>query len=85
MYLSVNEEEKLRHPYYQIAELPTDKLRIELATWTRLELIDWLCWNDRNGIYRDEEALDEVGVILDKPFAISIIVKQISEGDGRLE
>jgi hypothetical protein len=80
MYTSISEEEKLRHPNYQIMELSKKELQIKLNSWTRLELIDWLCWNDRNGIYKDEDALPETGVILDKTEAISIITRQISEG-----
>jgi hypothetical protein len=79
MYSSISEEEKLRHPYYKIMELSREDLQVELNSWTRLELIDWLSWNDRNGIYRDEEALSEIGVILDKPEAITIIMRQILE------
>jgi hypothetical protein len=26
---------------------------------TREELIDWLCWNDPNGIYTDEDSIRE--------------------------
>lgn len=26
-----------------------------LTTWTRQDMIDWLCWNDRNGIWTDED------------------------------
>ncbi len=85
MYSSRSEEEKLRHPYYQIMELSTPKLKSKLSTWTRLELIDWLCWNDRNGVYKDEDSLLEMGNILGKTEAISIIIRQISDGDGRLE
>jgi len=50
-----------------------------LNTWSRLELIDWLCWNDRNGIYRDEDSLSEIGNILGKVEAIEITSRQILE------
>lgn len=73
------EIEKLRHPYYQIMELEKEELLIKLNTWSRLELIDWLCWNDRNGIYRDEESLSEVGNVLGKVEAIEIMSRQILE------
>ncbi|PIB33684.1 hypothetical protein BFP78_05380 [Gaetbulibacter sp. 5U11] len=85
MNFNQDEERKFWNPYYQIMELSTKELKDELLKWTRLELIDWLIWNDSNGIYRDEDALSEIGVILQKPEAISIIVRQISEGDERLE
>ena len=77
MYTSISETEKLRHPYYQIMELKNKQLQIELNIWSRLELIDWLCWNDKNGIYRDEDSLSEMGDILGKEEAIEIVVRQI--------
>lgn len=73
------EIEKLRHPYYQIMELEKEELLIKLNTWSRLELIDWLCWNDRNGIYRDEDSLSEIGNVLGKEEAIEIMSRQILE------
>ncbi|MBL7560174.1 hypothetical protein JAO71_10205 [Olleya sp. YSTF-M6] len=60
-------------------ELDKEELLVELTSWSRLELIDWLCWNDKNGIYRDDESLSEVGVILDKEIAIEIMSRQILE------
>ena len=78
MYMS--EEEKLRHPNYKLMELSGDKLEMELNSWSRLALIDWLCWNDRNGVYKDEESLREFGNTVSKEEAIEIITRQISEG-----
>jgi hypothetical protein len=79
MYSSITEEEKLRHPNYQIMELSGDKLQVELNSWSRSDLIDWLVWNDRNGVYRDEDSLREFDNILGKREAISIIIRQILE------
>ena len=79
MYLYVNEEEKLKHPNYQIMELSVDKLQAELSSWSREDLIEWLVWNDRNGVYRDEDSLRELNNILGKEEAISIIARQILE------
>lgn len=28
-----------------------------LLTWPRQKLIDWLCWNDANGIWTDEDMI----------------------------
>jgi hypothetical protein len=61
-------------------ELGKEELQIKLNSWTCLESIDWLCWSNRNGIYKDEDSLPETGVILDKTEAISIITRQILEG-----
>ena len=79
MYSSISEKEKLRHPYYKIMELSKDKLQVELNSWSRLDLIDWLTWNDRNGIYKDEDSFLEMGNILGKAEAIEIITRQILE------
>ncbi|WP_339660733.1 hypothetical protein [uncultured Polaribacter sp.] len=79
MYTSISEEEKLRHPNYKIMELSKEKLLVELKSWTRLDLIDWLSWNDRNGIYKNEDSLREFDNILGKREAISIMIRQIHE------
>jgi hypothetical protein len=75
----MNEEEKLRHPYYKLMELSGDALETELNSWSRLDLIEWLCWNDRNGVYRDDQSLKEFDNILGKEDAIEIITRQITE------
>jgi hypothetical protein len=79
MYTSISEEEKLRHPNYKIMELSKEKLLVELKSWTRLDLIEWLSWNDRNGVYKDEDSLREFDNILGKREAISIMIRQIHE------
>ena len=75
----ISEDEKLRHPYYKLMELNGDKLQSELNSWTREGLIEWLSWNDRNGVYKDEESLQEFGNTVSKEEAIIIITKQITE------
>ena len=54
-----------------------EELQTELNTWSRTSLIDWLCWNDRNGVYKDEESMREFGNILGKEEAIQIMTNQI--------
>ena len=61
-------------------ELQGADLENELNSWSRLELIEWLCWNDRNGVYRDEDSLQEFGNTVSKELAIEIITKQIIQG-----
>jgi hypothetical protein len=75
----INEEEKLKHPYYKLMELIGDTLQTELNSWSRLDLIEWLCWNDRNGVYRDAESIQEFGNTVNKEEAIEIITRQITE------
>lgn len=71
------EKDKLKHPNYQLLELRGQALQAALNSKTRLELIDWLCWNDSNGVYRDEDSLREFDNILGKEEAIEIITRQI--------
>ncbi len=75
----ISEEEKLRHPYYQLMKLSGDTLQSELNSWSREDLIEWLSWNDRNGVYKDEDSLHEFDNILGKEEAIEIIIRQITE------
>lgn len=75
----LNEEKKLKHPYYKLMELSEEKLQLELKSWSRKDLIDWLCWNDKNGVYRDKDSLREFDNVLGKEEAIEIITRQISE------
>jgi len=75
----ISEEDKLKHPYYKLMELKGEALETELNSWSRLELIEWLCWNDRNGVYRDDQSLQEFDNILGKEEAIEIITRQIIE------
>jgi hypothetical protein len=79
MSLQINEEEKLRHRYYKLMELREERLLFELNSWSRENLIEWLCWNDRNGVYKDEDSLREFNNILGKEEAIEIITRQISQ------
>ncbi len=79
MGIILREEEKLSHPYYKLMELQGDALETELNSWSRLALIDWLCWNDRNGVYKDEDSLREFGNTVSKEEAIEIISRQIVE------
>lgn len=79
MSTNVNDEEKLKHPYYKLMELGGDALESELNSWSRLDLIEWLSWNDRNGVYKDDESLQEFGNIVGKDEAIEIITRQITE------
>lgn len=73
------EEQKLRHPYYQVMELKGIELEKEVDSWSRVEIIDWLSWNDRNGVYKDEDSLREFDNILSKEEGKEIMMRQILE------
>jgi hypothetical protein len=79
MNIYISDEEKLKHPYYKLMELSGDALQSELNSWSREDLIEWLSWNDRNGVYKDEDSLREFDNVLGKEEAIEIITRQITE------
>jgi hypothetical protein len=79
MSIYISEDEKARHPYYTIMALKGDELLNELSKWSRDDLIDWLSWNDRNGVYRDEDSLREFDQIISREEALEIMVRQIME------
>lgn len=79
MKIFISEDEKTRHPFYKIMDLKGDILLNELNSWSRIDLIEWLSWNDRNGVYKDEDSLAEFGNVLSKEEAIEIMTRQITE------
>lgn len=79
MSIIINKEEKLKHSFYKLMDLRGDELEVKLNSWSRLDLIEWLSWNDRNGVYKDEESLQEFGNTVSKEEAIEIITRQITE------
>ncbi len=81
--MNKSHDEKLKHPNYKVMEIKGIELEIELNSWSRLDLIDWLCWNDRNGVYKDEDSLNEFGNIVSKEEAIEIMTRQILEGQTK--
>jgi hypothetical protein len=42
----------------------------------REQLIEWLCWNDPNGVYRDEDSIREGMEILSYQEALNLYTKQ---------
>ncbi len=77
--ISINQRRELRHPFYKLMKLNNEALKIELATWSRIEIIEQLCWNDRNGIYSDEDSMAEIGSVIASSEAINIVIKQIAD------
>lgn len=62
-------------------ELKGNELTAELSKWSRIDLIDWLCWNDSNGIYKDADSVREFDNILSREEATEIMIRQISDGN----
>jgi hypothetical protein len=75
--MNISDEEKLKHPYYKLMELRGNDLEIELNSWTRLALIEWLCWNDRNGIYKDEQCIFKHNLLTEKYYKLNSLLNLI--------
>lgn len=75
----VDKEFSLGLTYYEIMNLPEEQLGRFLMETPREEIIDWLQWNDPNGVYRDEDSMREFDNILSKEEGIEIIKRQILE------
>ncbi|HTI58979.1 hypothetical protein [Mucilaginibacter sp.] len=65
--------------YHTFADLPERKLIVLINAMTREDIIEWLIWNDPNGIYHDEHSLKELGNILTRSEGIEILLRQIEE------
>lgn len=66
-----------KHGNYRYIFMNEEELRAELKGWCRQDLINWLKWNDPNGIYRDDESMEEVGFIMTYEQGVEIMIKQI--------
>jgi hypothetical protein len=58
----------------EISDLPN------LKTWKRESLLDWLAWNDRNGIFTDKQSEAEGMQPMTKKEALEVI-KSILENN----
>lgn len=66
-----------QHPNYKYMEMNEFQLRNELKKLCREDLINWLSWNDKNGIYKEEESLSELGNIMSYEEGVEIMIRQI--------
>lgn len=78
----LTEPEKRQDVRYIVMDLPENELLNVIRSMNREELIAWLSWNDRNGVYRDEDSLAEFGNVMTKAEGEEIMFRQImSERD----
>lgn len=63
--------------FESIVDAPDSVLNSFFEMVTRNEVISWLSWNDKNGVYKDTQSLKEFGNILSKQDAIEIMRRQI--------
>lgn len=67
------------YKYEDVVEMPHESLVNLINSLSRDEIIDWLCWNDPNGIYDDELSQNELGNILTYKEGREIMIRQIQE------
>lgn len=77
MFIDEKYELIRKHGNYRYIFMSEEELRGELKNWTRQDLINWLKWNDPNGVYDDVQSLQELGNIMSYEEGIEIMIKQI--------
>jgi hypothetical protein len=65
--------------YESLTVLTEDKLLLLLNAMNREDIIEWLSWNDPNGIYNDRQSLKELGNIMSRDEGLEIILRQLEE------
>lgn len=85
-YPIVPESERTDDWRYQIMELNKDELLTRVQDMPRLQLVEWLAWNDVHGIFLDEDCLAEDYPILTKQDAercvYIVIMRNREDWDG---
>ncbi len=73
----MNTFEKYGLTFYSIMDASDEILNGFFEDATREELISWLSWNDRNGVYNDEDHQNEFGCLMTKEDGIENMKNQI--------
>ncbi len=63
---------------YTIMDASDEVLDTFFKDATRLDLIAWLSWNDRNGVYEDKQSTREFGRKMTRKQGIEIMRRQIT-------
>ena len=67
------------YPYLRVVEISEAELILLLNGLSREDIIEWLMWNDPNGIYSDEQSLKEFGNVMSRDEGMEIILRQAEE------
>lgn len=59
----------------EISDLP------QVKKWKRQNILNWLSWNDKNGIYQDKEAKQEGYKPMTKKEALDVITRIVTENN----
>jgi len=71
------EQQKYLDWKYQLMNYSVEMLNDQISKLTRTKIIEWLQWNDINGIYTDELSLQEFGEVMTREEGIEIMIRQI--------
>ena len=66
-------------PYIRVVEIPESELIQLITKLSRTDIIEWLMWNDRNGVYSDEASLREFGQVMTIEEGTEIMLRQAEE------
>jgi hypothetical protein len=67
------------YSYRSLTEFPEEKLLLLVNEMDRNDIIEWLAWNDANGIYHDELSLKEFGYVMTRDEGLEIMIRQLAE------
>lgn len=70
-----------KHGNYRYIFMNEEELRTELSKWCRQDLINWLKWNDPNGIYDDNQSIAEIGYVMSYEEGVELMIEQIIQKD----
>ncbi|HMF73719.1 MAG TPA: hypothetical protein VK616_19695 [Flavitalea sp.] len=67
------------YPYIRLVEISDTELADVIGSLSRNDIIEWLMWNDRNGVYSDVDSLREFGAVMTKEEGLEILLRQLEE------
>jgi hypothetical protein len=67
------------YSYQAVTEISEPELIMLINGMTRTDIMEWLMWNDPNGIYSDERSIKELGNIMSREEGIEIMLRQAEE------
>ena len=67
------------YKFEDLVQLDLNDLLKVVNKLSREEIIDWLCWNDKNGIYRDDLSIKELGHVMSREEGMEIMLRQLDE------
>ncbi len=73
----MNTFDKYGLTYYSIMDASDEVLNKFFEDAIREEIIAWLSWNDKNGVYNDEDHMNEFDCIMTKEDGIENMKNQI--------